>query len=91
MRSATEILQAEESVGEALARMMQSGQRAWAVCDRSGVVGVVTRGQLEMEAERTKRVEEMVRRREFPHLHKDHSLDVALDRMGAEGMMPCRW
>jgi CBS domain-containing protein len=47
---------------------------------------VVTLGQLHtavQEAGSQRLVGDLVNRRDFPHLHSDHSLDLALDRMGA--------
>ena len=86
MRPAVECLDAGESLDKALDRIGQDTERTWIVCDRNGVIGVVTRGQLQAareEAEPKKRVGDVVLRGEFPHLHSDHPLDLALDRMGA--------
>jgi len=47
---------------------------------------LVTRAQLESakaESDPARRVGHLVPPGGFPHLHADHSLDVALDRMGA--------
>jgi CIC family chloride channel protein len=85
MRPAGKCLDAAESLDKALERIGQGTERTWIVCDRSGVIGVVTREQLQaarQEAEPKKRVGDVVARGEFPHLHPDHSLDLALDRMG---------
>jgi CBS domain-containing protein len=49
-------------------------------------VGLLTRAQLEgvsAETGAAKQVGDLVPPGEFPHLHADHSLDLALDRMGA--------
>jgi len=109
MRPAGECLKAEDTLQEALARIAQSEQRSWTVCDPTGVIGVVTLEQLQTaankmhpsvtqaeqpqstEAPAFSRQSELAKRKigdlldgsDFPHLHSDHSLDLALDRLGA--------
>jgi CIC family chloride channel protein len=86
MRPASAILPAEEPLAEALARVRESSEPTWLVSDRGALVGLVTRAQLESacaESDPARRVGDLVPPGEFPHLHADHSLDVALDRMGA--------
>ena len=85
MRPANECLDVGETVEQAAARLAQSALRSWPVCDPSGVVGIVTRAQLrELDEEQTqaKKLSELLMEREFPHLHTDHSLELALVRMG---------
>jgi len=56
------------------------------VVDERGLLGMVKRSDLEMAAqdgETEESVEELLQRGEFPHLHTDHSLSTALDRMGS--------
>jgi len=71
---------------EALERVSGSALRAWPVCDQRGVVGIVTLATLKRAVadglSNTKLVD-VIERREFPHLHADHSLTIALERMGA--------
>ena len=86
MRPASAILPAEEALSVALARARESSEPTWLVSDRDALVGLVTRAQLESavaESDSAKRVGDLVPPGEFPHLHADHSLDLALDRMGA--------
>ncbi len=86
MRPASAILPAEEALSVALARARESSEPTWLVSDRDALVGLVTRAQLESavaESDSAKRVGDLVPPGEFPHLHADHSLDMALDRMGA--------
>ena len=86
MRPAVECLDAGESLDKALDRIGQDTERTWIVCDRNGVIGVVTRGQLQAareEAKPKKRVGDVVVRGDFRHLHSDLPLDLALDRMDA--------
>jgi CIC family chloride channel protein len=86
MQPASECLEAEENLAEVLAKIGKAGQRTWLVCDHNGLIGVVTLDQLQIAlqgADSERNVGDLVNRRDFPHLHSDHSLDLALDRMGA--------
>jgi chloride channel protein, CIC family len=89
MRQADEILKAEMTTQEALERVSASALRAWPVSDERGVAGVVTMAALKKAAadglSSTKLID-LIERREFPHLHGDQSLAVALERMGAAGV-----
>lgn len=86
MRMATEILAAPMTVGEALERTQASPFRSWPVTDERGVVGIVSRSSLQhalAEGAATRRLRELVSSHDFPHVHVDHSLHFALERMGA--------
>jgi len=85
MKPASEVLRAEESLESALERMRPIAQRSWPVCDPRGVIGLLTLSQLEsaVAAGRTGVVADLVPAGEFPHVHTDHSLEIALERMGA--------
>jgi len=86
MRNATEILNAEMTVQEALEKLESSEFRALPVCDERGVIGVVRLQDLKRGANdglAGKRLREIVGENEFPHVHADHPLHAALDRMGA--------
>jgi chloride channel protein, CIC family len=85
MRDATETLRTEMTVGEALEFARASEFHAWPVCDDRGVVGVLSLSGLETAAHggaEEKRLDDLVRGDDFPHVHEDHSLHVALERMG---------
>ena len=85
MKPATECLDVGEPVEKVAERTAHSTERAWPVCDPRGVVGIVTRAQL-LKAQNgqtpAKKLGDLVEDREFPHLHTDHSLELALARMG---------
>lgn len=86
MREATDTLNAEWTVQEALERVERSEFRAWPVCNSTGVTGVVSLQQLRQvahEGSADKRLAELMDREDFPHVHVDHPLYVALERMGA--------
>ena len=85
MRPAAQFLSAEIGVREALAEFRTSKFNTWLVTDDSGVVGVVSLPTLEnAHAESPdKKLREIVDPMNFPHVHSDHALDLALERMGA--------
>ena len=85
MRAVKETLKADETVKEAAAHTRGSAFHAWPVMDAQGVVGVVTRAQIDQTAEKgdaNKQLLEFVDADDFPHVHADHPLHVALERMG---------
>ena len=86
MRNATETLSAEMTVQEALARFNSSEFQSWPVCGERGVIGVVRLQDLKRannDGLGSRRLSEILDTGEFPHVHADHSLHMALDRMGA--------
>jgi CIC family chloride channel protein len=86
MRPAKEILSADMTVQEALEKIRSSESTAWPVSDNQGVVGVLSLGKLQQAATAgpvTKRLKELMDGGDFPHLHADHPLSLALERMGA--------
>ena len=86
MREATEILSAEMTIQEALEQAKSSEFRAWPVSDERGVVGVISLRSIQEAAEEggaTRTLLEFVDKGDFPHVHVDHPLHVALERMGA--------
>jgi CIC family chloride channel protein len=85
MRSATEVLPAQLTVREALEHVRSGRFRAWPVTDYRGVVGVISLVTLrrELAEDGAKPIAELVDALTFPHVHGDHTLDQALERMGA--------
>jgi CIC family chloride channel protein len=85
MHTADEALPAEITVREALEQIRSSEVRTWLVTDRRGVVGVINRARLEREVEEDvdKKLGDLLDAMAFPHVHPDHGLDLALERMGA--------
>jgi CIC family chloride channel protein len=86
MQPATEILSTERTVAEALEKIKESKSTAWPCNDETGVVGVITLETLQKAANAggaARCVAELLDARHFPHVHADHSLTAALDRMGA--------
>jgi chloride channel protein, CIC family len=86
MRPPDETLDAALTLQEAAERVRASTARASLVTDRRGVIGVVSLAFLEKQladAGATRTLEQLVSGHEFPHVHPDHSLDLALERMGS--------
>jgi chloride channel protein, CIC family len=84
MRTPMEILTAQASVQEAFEMIGPSQFRAWPLMDEGNVVGVLSRTRLtnavsEGKAEAT--LLSLLDTLEFPHVHADHALHVALERM----------
>jgi CIC family chloride channel protein len=85
MRALTESLPSEITVGEALQRANSSKFQTWLVLDSNGVVGVINRTTLEREftQDANQELRKIVGVLDFPHVHSDQGLDLALERMGA--------
>ncbi len=86
MRSATEILPAQMSVRDAAERARISQFRSWPVADEGSIVGVLSRRDLESAesngaADRT--LTDLLPSLDFPHVHADQALHLALERMSA--------
>ena len=74
------------TVQEALERFNSSEFQSWPVCGERGVIGVVRLQDLKRgnnDGLGSRRLSEILDTGEFPHVHADHSLHMALDRMGA--------
>jgi CIC family chloride channel protein len=88
-RAATETLDAETTLRDALAKTQASTLNAWPVVSHEGVIGVIGRDAIEAAAKNgdaSKLGELIGKGTEFPHVHADHSLNTALDRMGSAGL-----
>jgi CIC family chloride channel protein len=84
MRSAVETLSAQTTVREAVERVRASSFRAWLLMDEGSIVGVLNRAALtkavdDGKAEQT--LLSLLDTLEFPHVHTDHALHLALERM----------
>jgi chloride channel protein, CIC family len=95
MRPASEVLDSEITVEEALRQVRSSSSRSWVVVDQPGdhqqggtgrsLLGLVKLSTLEKERveHSAKKLAELFPERTFPHVHSDQGLDLALERMGA--------
>jgi len=89
MQPVTLFLKSDLTIAEALQAIDDSKLPAWPVCDERGVVGVLGKVAIAAAAANGQsdiKVEEFLGGLDFPHLHTDHSLDAALDRMGSSGL-----
>jgi CIC family chloride channel protein len=85
MRAAAETLDAGTPLRDAEAKARASALSAWPVVSHEGVIGVLAREVIESAAKNgdaEKKLSEIIATGEFPHVHTDHSLHMALDRMG---------
>jgi chloride channel protein, CIC family len=84
MRAPTNSLPADLTVSEALEKIRATDSKTWLVLDERGVVGIVTLAKLEKESAEAagKKLSDLVDPLSFPHVHSDHGLDLALERMG---------
>ena len=89
MRPATEFLRVEMTIQEACGKARASALAALPVSNEKGVAGIVTLALLEKAAAdrvATATLRDLIVSQEFPHLHADQTLTVALERMGAAGV-----
>ena len=89
MRPADHLLKADMPVEEAFEKMRTNALRAWPVTSERGVVGVVSLAGLEKAAKdgfAHSKLTDLIKDENFPHLHSDQSLAVAMERMGAAGL-----
>jgi chloride channel protein, CIC family len=86
LQPAGQVLSAGETIRRALELAREAPLRTWIVSDERGVAGLITREQLEGvegDGNLERPISMILKAGEFPHLHADHPLDDALDRMGA--------
>jgi CBS domain-containing protein len=84
MRTGADMLPADMPALEALERARTGNLRAFLVADEGSVIGVLTRLRLEAELQGNgtdKKLTDLISSLEFPHVHTDHALHVALERM----------
>src|ERR1700686_836285 len=81
MRVPTIILEASMTPQQALEKVSASEFRAWPVSDDRGVAGVIHLNVLQQAAANSdsKTLADLLERPEFPHVHSDQSLAVALE------------
>ena len=74
------------TVSKALEKIRSSESTAWPVTDDRGLIDVLSFGKLHQAATagaENKQLKELLDGSDFPHLHADHPLNLALERMGA--------
>jgi CIC family chloride channel protein len=86
MRPVTESLEVSLTVQQAMERAKGSLFRSWPLVDKQRLIGIVSLAMLQKavsDGETDKTLGALGEWGEFPHLHVDHALSVALERMGA--------
>jgi CIC family chloride channel protein len=86
MQSATETLSAQLTVQDASERIQQSAFRAWPLMDEESIVGVMSRATLKSALDAGKADQTLLSLLEvieFPHVHTDQALHLALERMSS--------
>ena len=88
MRVPHEVLQTTMTPAEALDRVEGSRWNSWPLTDEKGLLGMVTIEDLfqARDQDRESSLGEALDVTPGPHLHDDHLLELALERMGAAGM-----
>jgi CIC family chloride channel protein len=85
MRAATQVIGSQMTVREAFDRAHNTEFDGWPVTDERGVVGAIGLDWLEQamaNGEETKQLRDLVDALDFPHVHADQPLHLALERMG---------
>ncbi len=89
MHPAAETLDAMQTVSNALQQIRSSSYRTWPVLRDSRLVGVLTLETLQQAATRGDGMlplTRLIHSRDFPHVHPDHPLYVALERMSRNNL-----
>jgi chloride channel protein, CIC family len=87
MRNAGDLLPADMGITEAVQRVRSDQFRSYLVGDEGSLVGVLSGAKLEAALTENgveKKVRELVDSLEFPHVHADHALHIALERMSED-------
>ena len=84
MRSPGESLPSDIVIRDAIERVRASSFQSWLVTEGERVLGVVNldRLQRELAKNNSKTVGDLIDNTNFPHVHADQSLELALERMG---------
>ena len=86
MRSAPEVLSAQMLVKDAVAQTRSGQLRIWPVTDRQYFLGMLTMETLEcafVDGRKEHPLTDFVETLHVPHVHMDHALHLALERMSA--------
>jgi CIC family chloride channel protein len=87
MRKSPELLPAPMSIKDAVERTHPSPCHTWPVTEGDNLVGILTRETLELafaKGRGEEQVRELVDALSVPHVHLDHPLHLALERMSLE-------
>jgi CIC family chloride channel protein len=83
MRTPDQMLAASMNPRRALQLMNTPRSSQLPVSDGSKFIGMVSKPELERATPDVLEIRQLIKHSEFPHVHSDHTLDVALHRMGS--------
>ncbi len=85
LRPATEILDAGMTIREAAEKIHTSAVNTWPVTAKAGIVGMISRNALHaaIVSDGARPLSALLGAGDFPHLHADHTLATALERLSA--------
>ena len=86
MRAPVDVMPSRLTVREAFERARQAEVHTWPVVDERGIVGVLDLARIEQaitNGEEAKELRDLVDGLNFPHVHGDQPLHLALERLGA--------
>jgi CIC family chloride channel protein len=89
MRAAKDVMPSHMTVREALEGARKSEFHSWPVTDDKGVVGIVGLARIEQamaDGKESKQLKDLVDALDFPHIHADQPLHMALEGMGEAGL-----
>jgi CIC family chloride channel protein len=89
MRPPAEVFHSEDPVSAVREVVRASRFDAWMVMDDAGIVGIVSRADLERayaQGASDRPLTEILRPGPLPHVHEDQSLEIALKRLGLAGL-----
>ena len=89
MRPAAHVLAARSTVAEAAREIHDSDRNAWPVMSGEEVFGAISAGQLRhliRDGKADVILQNVLDADSIPHVHRDHTFDVALERMGRSGL-----
>jgi CIC family chloride channel protein len=87
MRKTPDILSAEMCVQDAIEHTRASKLRTWPVAEKDYFLGMLTRETLGcafVDGKKEQLLKDLVETLKFPHLHTDHALHLALERMSKD-------
>jgi CIC family chloride channel protein len=86
MKSGPAPLSADLSLDAARKLLTEMGRESWTVGDQNRLFGVISARKLDQNKSARSLREMFTAEQEFPYVHADHGLSVALERMGAAGL-----
>jgi CIC family chloride channel protein len=87
MHEATVHIQNSMSADDALKEIAAEHETIWPLFEGDRFIGMISTSELEkFSSEKAESLKSQTRSGRFPHVHPDHTLDIALQRMGTSGL-----